>query len=107
MATATARPPIIRADPPWAYPKAQRRREARHRRSTWHLLRELAAEFGFYPASVKDIERTRAQLAEHDRWRARAEASSLTRGQLAHRYAHLSRLVKNERESNGRKHLGQ
>ena len=43
------------------------------------LLRELAAEFGLYPANVKpgDIERTRAQLAEHDRWRARAEASSI------------------------------
>jgi hypothetical protein len=73
------------------------------------LLRELAAEFGSYPASVKseDIEGTRARLAEHDRWRARAEASSLTCEQLGHRYAHLRRLVNNERESNGRKHFGQ
>jgi hypothetical protein len=74
------------------------------------LLRGLAAEFGCYPASVKpedDIERTRARLAEHDRWCATAETSSLTCEQLAHSYPHLRRLVKNERESNGRKHLGQ
>ena len=72
------------------------------------VLRELAAGFGFYPASVKpeDIERTRARLAEHDRWHAGAEASSLTCERLAHRYAHLRRLVKNERESNGREHFG-
>lgn len=62
------------------------------------LLRELAAEFGFYPTSVKpeDIERTRARLAGHERWRARAEASSLTCEQLAHRSAHLRRLVNKE-----------
>jgi hypothetical protein len=72
------------------------------------LLRELAAEFGCYPASVKpeDIERTRARLAEHDRC-ATAETSSLTCEQLAHSYPYLRRLVKNERESDGRKHLGQ
>jgi hypothetical protein len=63
------------------------------------LLRELAAEFGCYPASVKpeDIERTRARLAEHDRWCATAETSSFTCEQLAHSYPHLRRLVKNER----------
>jgi hypothetical protein len=73
------------------------------------LLRELAAEFGCYPASVKpdDIERTRARLAEHDRWCATAETSSFTCEQLAHSYPHLRRLVKNERKSDGRKHLGQ
>ena len=51
------------------------------------LLRELAKEFGFYPASTRpeDVERTHAQLAEHDRWHARAGASSLTDEQLAHR----------------------
>lgn len=54
-------------------------------------VRELADEFGFYPASVEpdDVEHIRAELAEHDRWSERAKASSLTREQLEHRYAHL------------------
>jgi hypothetical protein len=54
-------------------------------------LRELAAEFGFYPASVKPdgVERIRAELAEHDRWSEWAQASSLSADQLEHRYAHL------------------
>jgi hypothetical protein len=54
-------------------------------------LRELAAEFCFFPASVEpeDVERTCAELAEHDRWRERAKASSLFADQLEHGYAHL------------------
>jgi hypothetical protein len=62
-------------------------------RSEIELLRDFTEEFGFYPASVEpeDVERTRAELAEHDRWVERAKASSLTPKQLAHRYAHLRR----------------
>lgn len=54
---------------------------------------ELAEELGFYPASLKpeDIERHRRQNAELESWESRARASSLTREQVAKKYAHLVR----------------
>lgn len=54
---------------------------------------ELAQELGFYPASVEpeDVARYREQTTAQDEWQARAGATSLSRDQVAKKYAHLSR----------------